>query len=194
MKVNYRDYYYKYKALKYYLKNNSIEKQIKGGTLIADNNIIQQLENHSKIYNNVWYMMLNLTDFKIYKIDIILNSLKTEEITNFEQGKTINMLIRSEDLYSNYAINILNDLIKTNKIEINLFLIKKKLRKEKKETVEFINDNLKWNITTEYIGFIMKHNDYFNIIHINDYKIQLYNTLDDKEKKKEDESYYNKIF
>jgi hypothetical protein len=31
--VNYKDYYYKYKALKYYLKNNSIEKQkqIKGG-------------------------------------------------------------------------------------------------------------------------------------------------------------------
>ena len=34
MKVNYKDYYYKYKALKYYLKNNSIEKQkqIKGGS------------------------------------------------------------------------------------------------------------------------------------------------------------------
>ena len=32
--TNYKDYYYKYKALKYYLKNNSIEnqKQIKGGT------------------------------------------------------------------------------------------------------------------------------------------------------------------
>lgn len=35
MKVNYKDYYYKYKALKYYLKNNSIEKQkrTKGGAL-----------------------------------------------------------------------------------------------------------------------------------------------------------------
>jgi len=37
MKVNYRDYYYKYKALKYYFKNNSIEnlKQIKGGTFFG---------------------------------------------------------------------------------------------------------------------------------------------------------------
>ena len=35
---NYKDYYYKYKALKYYLKNNSIEiqKQIKGGSLTEE--------------------------------------------------------------------------------------------------------------------------------------------------------------
>ena len=51
--VNYKDYYYKYKALKYYLKNNSIEKQkqIKGGSESSDSQEEVLLLCHANVNN-----------------------------------------------------------------------------------------------------------------------------------------------
>ena len=54
MKINYKDYYYKYKALKYYLKNYNIEnqKQIKGGVNDFINPLSNPLSKKRKNNNN----------------------------------------------------------------------------------------------------------------------------------------------
>ena len=68
--TNYKDYYYKYKALKYYLKNNSIEKQkqIKGGMETNVPNIIpyDNNVNHSND-NNVNHSNENLNNENLNK-------------------------------------------------------------------------------------------------------------------------------
>jgi len=72
-----REYYYKYKALKYYLKNNNIEN-IKGGS--SDNNLLQQNNNLLQQNNNLLEENNNLLQQN--------NNLPEENIVIPNQGPT----------------------------------------------------------------------------------------------------------
>jgi hypothetical protein len=88
-----RDYYYKYKALKYYLKNNSIEnqKQIKGGAILSpeqlnsiysEYGLLKKLKNRL-IRNMVW------DEGEENDLDEIMND--SEKIVNWMINKLMEM-------------------------------------------------------------------------------------------------------
>ena len=98
MKENYRDYYYKYKALKYYLKNNTIEKQkqIKGGDIQTNNpnpnNGVVKFEDTRNTYNEV--------NLKINGIKNNISRLKE----SIESSK--NLLNKSDDEFYEFQDEI----------------------------------------------------------------------------------------
>ena len=80
MKVNYRDYYYKYKALKYYLKNNPIEKQkqIEGE---EEHRKVQMIDINTVIQNAKMYLIKTKQEIlrSIEKIEILENTLLKDD-------------------------------------------------------------------------------------------------------------------
>ena len=64
MSINYKDYYYKYKALKYYLKNQRIE--LKGGSTFVNNPVETYIDSDSNNYVND--LANDNFDPEIYKI------------------------------------------------------------------------------------------------------------------------------
>ena len=103
--VNYKDYYYKYKALKYYLKNNSIEnqKQMKGGSNNND-------DEYSKYYDFEIDTLIKGINEKKGEFYIILEKLenivlyKNEDITLYYKDfyEHLYSLLESVELFEEY--------------------------------------------------------------------------------------------
>ena len=70
MKINYKDYYYKYKALKYYLKNNNIEI-IHGGNAVQETPVVE-------------FKKINILSKKKDKIIKVLEHIKKHFVESFD--------------------------------------------------------------------------------------------------------------
>jgi len=129
---NYKDYYYKYKALKYYLKNNSIEKEkkIKGGAnFIKENSenenrkiLLEQIkEDASKVFEdkvntNLYYKLPNefrIVNFKNWDFIYQYFNTKTLLFEFFEMeidkiDKYIPLIHFFEKFVRNHQLNTTN--------------------------------------------------------------------------------------
>ena len=85
---NYKDYYYKYKALKYYFKNNSIEKQkqIKGG---ADDGL-NNLPPPPQLVRNGTFRRYNVI---IREVEEAINTLKLNNVNDLNNENVVKQLL-----------------------------------------------------------------------------------------------------
>ena len=100
---SYKDYYYKYKALKYYLKNNSIEKQIKGGT----NNEQELLQFLEKNKNELLKDINDNENIKqnINKLEEAINIISRENQSNKKNATEVFNIINTDNF-----IKVLNSV------------------------------------------------------------------------------------
>jgi hypothetical protein len=133
--TNYKDYYYKYKALKYYLKNNiENQKQIKGGTSAPKLKNLTTLRGIKKINNDNIYLskdsrnIIKGSDIRIKSDEIgdslVLNNYNLDEIKLVDEIKTP---------FREYFYNqiILTDT--NNKIAVNFY--------EEEKILQYICEN-----------------------------------------------------
>ena len=175
-KGSYRDYYYKYKALKYYLKNRSII--IKGGTNNSNCNqkheILFSIETAQSGTRTSHSMYMDEIIENIYKNDIIPDYLISDkELDNLKQQLDLNYKetpphypiqitdkwwIKGSGLHRFYIRNEIKKYIQNEGYE-NIILPEMKLlfydyeNKEYKNSAEEYKHNDLWNEITNVLNF-----------------------------------------
>ena len=160
MKVNYKDYYYKYKALKYYLKNNKnvvpTEKNLLREQKISSGSIKKQTQikrggssesGRERVINFIWFLKKKILDLNSsYTLD---NDLEQRLSENYEFIDYIEHL--KELIEDNY------ESVKKEVYELKNMLLK--LIKEQETQLEMTNMNDIKNLEENIQKIIKDHEE-----------------------------------
>lgn len=198
--INYKDYYYKYKALKYYLKNNNIEKKYKGGNdrnMIMPENYEQNINEPitiNTISKNIVELFFDATNEMQENKDEMIKEMEVIVVKLFNILVELQKILAMED-FLNYIYTTTNEFIQFTKINnnnndnkkvdniINLFikyinLGDKELQAEISKLLDILLTNV--NSVTEF-------NIYVNYLELKLYYQKL-NTLNKESNKFKDEN------